>query len=309
MEAAALAALAAASVLLAALAAYHLRKRLDMRDRSAVIAGAALGIGRQVALQLGAKGVKSLLLLDVLPLDDVRAEIAARYPHVSVRTCVCDVADADSVQMAVGRAEGPVSILVNCAGVVSGRRFDELDAAQFKRTMDVNLLGSFLLLKGFLPGMKQRGDGAVVLMSSLMGLMGGARLVDYCASKFAVVGLAEALRLEGTAAVAVAVLCPYVVDTGMFRGAFEATWHTRLVKRAFPFLSAERVAAAAVFTAERGLSVTRTVPAFFGPLVGVARCLPSPVYEAVLLVMGGDRGMDSFVGRGSGAADKAKKRA
>jgi len=92
------------------------------------------------------------------------------------------------------------------------------------------------------------------------------------------------------------VLCPYVVDTGMFAGAFEATWRTRLVKRVFPFLSSEAVAKAVVYTAERRVSVTKAVPWFFGPLINVVRCLPSPLYEIALGMMGGAEGMHSFVG-------------
>ena len=117
----------------------------------------------------------------------------------------------------------PVSILVQNAGLVIGDPVDEVAADAVEELVSVNLTAHFRLLRQFLPGMLARDDGVVVSVSSMMGLMGGSRLAPYCASKWALVGLDEALRMElrerRAGGVRTLLVCPYVVRTGMFAGA------------------------------------------------------------------------------------------
>ncbi len=124
---------------------------------------------------------------------------------------------------------GDVDVLVNNAGIVSGRPLLELSDECIERTFAVNTLALFWTTKAFLPAMTARGSGHVVTVASAAGLIGTARETDYAASKFAAVGFNEALRQElrrSACGVRTTVVCPYYVDTGMFKG----------VKTRFPFL-------------------------------------------------------------------------
>ena len=86
--------------------------------------------------------------------------------------------------------------MVNCAGVVSGKSFLDLSESQIERTMSVNTMALFWTAKAFLPEMMEAGSGHLVTMASAAGTIGVAGLADYCASKWAAVGLDESLRVE-----------------------------------------------------------------------------------------------------------------
>src|SRR5207247_8346795 len=120
-------------------------------------------------------------------------------------------------------------ILINNAGVVSGKGLLEISEEAIQRTFDVNTLALFWTTRAFLPGMIARDRGHVVTIASAAGIVGTSRLVDYCASKHAAVGFNEALRLElkrqGNKVVTT-VVCPFYISTGMFEG----------VKTRFPLL-------------------------------------------------------------------------
>ena len=129
----------------------------------------------------------------------------------------------------VRAAAGDVDVLVNNAGIVSGRPLLELPDERIERTFAVNTLALFWTTKAFLPAMKARGSGHIVTVASAAGLIGTARETDYAASKFAAVGFNEALRQElrrSAPGVQTTVVCPFYVDTGMFKG----------VKTRFPLL-------------------------------------------------------------------------
>ena len=157
---------------------------------------------------------------------------AAEYGASGAQAFACDVSDREQVYARadeVRAAAGDVDVLVNNAGVVSGRPLLELSDEAIERTFGVNTLALFWTTRAFLPAMKARGSGHVVTVASAAGLIGTARETDYAASKFAAVGFNEALRQElrrGASGVRTTVVCPYYIDTGMFKG----------VKTRFPFL-------------------------------------------------------------------------
>jgi len=214
--------------------------------------------------------------------------------------------------------------VVNNAGVVSGKSFLELEEADVRRTFDVNALAHFWLNKIFLKDVIERRKGnsasqdpvAIVNVSSLMGYMAGKRLTDYGASKWAANGLHESLRLEIRAMnihrdVHTMLVCPYVVDTGMFDGAFDvgktskAPWYVRAVWRMFPKLETNAVARAIV----QGLCSRRNVlilPWYFHLVPGVLQLLPPMLRDPIEEFAGARHGMDSFRGRVSGIRTKGQ---
>ena len=118
---------------------------------------------------------------------------------------------------------GVVSILVNNAGIVNGTALLDTSDERIIRTFDVNIMAHFWTIKAFLPDMISQKRGHLVNVASLAGHSGTNKLVDYCASKFAAVGLDESLRVELFVqghgdTVRTTVICPYYINTGMFAG-------------------------------------------------------------------------------------------
>ncbi|XP_062850093.1 epidermal retinol dehydrogenase 2 isoform X2 [Trichomycterus rosablanca] len=123
----------------------------------------------------------------------------------------------------VKREVGDVTILINNAGVVTGKKFLQCPDNLIEKTMEVNSLAHFWTYKAFLPAMIAANHGHVVSIASSAGLIGVSGLADYCASKFAAVGFAESMALElhalGCNGVKTTIVCPFFINTGMFEGA------------------------------------------------------------------------------------------
>lgn len=136
----------------------------------------------------------------------------------------CDLSNREDVYRiatVTQREVGHVSILINNAGVASGRSFLDTPDQLIQRTFDVNILAHCWTTKAFLPSMVEADHGHIVTIASMAGYVGINKLVDYCGSKFAAVGFDEALRVElesqGIKGVKTTVISPYFIQaTGMF---------------------------------------------------------------------------------------------
>ncbi|GFQ87184.1 hypothetical protein TNCT_546011 [Trichonephila clavata] len=135
----------------------------------------------------------------------------------------CDVSNENQVEELadkVYREVGDVDILINNAGVLPGKPLLELTNKQIKRTLDINTLAHMWTIRQFLPRMLERGEGHIVAISSVAGILGCSYLVDYCASKYAVIGLMAALQEElyemgRDEQIQLTVICPSTMDTGL----------------------------------------------------------------------------------------------
>lgn len=170
-----------------------------LRDRVAIVTGGARGIGRAIATAFAAEG-SDVVIADVLGEDAagpvLDAISAAGRRGVLVPT---DVSDESQVRAMVERAQselGDIDILVNDAGTFSQVLFDELTAAEWDRVLGVNLRGCFLCTRAVIPGMLERGRGAIINIASQLGQIGGTEMVHYSASKAGVIGLTKALARE-----------------------------------------------------------------------------------------------------------------
>ena len=185
--------------------------------RHAIITGGSSGIGLAVAERLAADGWR----LTILARDRARLTTAAaalrKAGASQVGTCSVDVADALSLGRAVADAivtQGPPSLVVASAGMVVPGRFEELALDEFRRSMEVNYLGSLHLVRAALPAMRSARSGRIVLISSGAALLGLYGYTAYAPSKFAVRGLAEALRSElAPDGIGVSVVYPPDTDT------------------------------------------------------------------------------------------------
>jgi all-trans-retinol dehydrogenase (NAD+) len=234
---------------------------------------------------------------------------------------VVDVSDADAVEAAAKALlleHSAVDVLVSNAGVVCGKDVDALTPADLQRTFGVNTLASFYLLRSLLPAMKAQRRGSVVLVGSIMGLLGSARLTDYCASKWALLGLAESLRLELArdglgAAIPVSAVCPYAVATGMFEGIFRdpRDWNP-LRSLLFPQLRAADVAAVVMRCVASRRSHVVTLPWHALPILYFGKLLlPLTWMDALFGWFGGWHGMSTFRGNTNssrGTAEDASRK-
>uniref|UniRef100_A0A3B5QXM3 Short-chain dehydrogenase/reductase 3 n=1 Tax=Xiphophorus maculatus TaxID=8083 RepID=A0A3B5QXM3_XIPMA len=187
-----------------------------------LITGAGGVLGRLFVLEFAKEGAH-LVLWDCDTAANERTAQLARELGVEVRTYTVDLSKRQSIYDAAERVRaevGDVSILVNNAGVVAGRRLLECPDELLERTLLVNCHALFWMTKAFLPQMKARNHGHIVTIASALGLFTTA--CDYCASKFGAVGfhesLAHELRAENHDGIKTTLVCPYIVDTGMFSG-------------------------------------------------------------------------------------------
>ncbi|XP_070697909.1 retinol dehydrogenase 10 [Pempheris klunzingeri] len=206
--------------------------RLVMRPRTkpidgelVLITGSGGGLGRLFAQEFTKHGAE-VVLWDI---DSSTNEQTAKLVHEmggKAYTYTVDVTNredvyrnADLVRKDLGR---DVTMLVNNAGVVAGERMLDCPDELMERTMKVNCHALFWTVKAFLPQMKAQNHGHIVTIASVLGLFSTACVEDYCASKFAAVGfhesLAHELLAEGVEGVKTTLVCPYIVDTGMFEG-------------------------------------------------------------------------------------------
>jgi len=191
-----------------------------LEGKTALITGAASGIGRTTALLFAREGA-SLLLTDLREDagHEVLQEISREGGHAIFEGG--DVASARDCQRVVAvalREFGSVHILFNNAGIIRRASVLELTEEDWDRVMDVNTKSIFLMSREVIPLMAKEGGGSIINTASGWGLAGGARAAVYCASKGAVVLLTKAMAIDhGPQKIRVNCLCPGDTDTGMLR--------------------------------------------------------------------------------------------
>jgi NAD(P)-dependent dehydrogenase (short-subunit alcohol dehydrogenase family) len=173
-------------------------RMMKLENRTAVITGAASGIGRAMAVSLARRGCH-LALADVngAGLDETARLVASNALRVSRH--LLDVADRDAVAgfpEAVLAEHPGTDILVNNAGVALSGTFEQVSEEQFEWLFNINFWGVVRMTRAFLPALKASDDARIVNLSSLFGLVAPPGQAAYSASKFAVRGFSEALRHE-----------------------------------------------------------------------------------------------------------------
>jgi NAD(P)-dependent dehydrogenase (short-subunit alcohol dehydrogenase family) len=209
--------------------------------RRVVITGVSRGLGRAMAEEFVRRGHA---VAGCCRSRESVADLARRFGP-SHRFNVVDVASDDEVQVwaaGVIEAHGPPDLLLNNAALINrNARLWEVPAREFSEVIDVNLKGVANVIRHFVPAMVRAGRGVIVNFSSGWGRSTDAEVAPYCATKWAIEGLTQALAKEVPAGMAAVPLNPGIIDTDMLRSSFggsasgyplAAEW----AKSAVPFL-------------------------------------------------------------------------
>jgi short-subunit dehydrogenase len=267
----------------------------SLTDKRVFITGGGSGIGRSLALRFAREGAELHLAdLDSGAAGEVARAITSKGGRA--RAWQLNVIDADAIAVVRRRIleeSGPIDVLVNNAGIVHGGAFLEVPLDRHMATFQVNTLAVVAVTHAFLPDLTARPEAHVVNIASAAGFTGLPFASTYAASKWAVIGFSESIRLEmleqGRHHVRVTTVCPGYVATGLFEGA-RALRLTRI-------LTPERVADLTVraVLANRELVMTPWVVAL-GPLLkGI---LPRRLFDWTARLFGAPASMAQWKGRG-----------
>lgn len=266
----------------------------SIEGETVLITGGGSGIGRIISRKLASLGA-TVVTLDVNEKGNDETVRMIRNDGNKAHGFVCNLSNKDeiySVSKAVKTQVGNVTILINNAGIVSGTSLLDTPDEKIERTFNVNVLAHFWTIKSFLPDMINAKKGHIVTVASLAGHSGTNKLVDYCASKFANIGMDEALKVELMVQgldsyIKSTVVCPYYISTGMFQG---------VASKVIPILEPEYVADETVKAILMNTPVL-ILPGWCSILVTLKSVLQTNPYIKLAQTFGFNCSMDQFKGR------------
>lgn len=268
-----------------------LKPRKSVKDDIILITGAGSGIGQLMSIEFAKLGA-IIVAWDLNEKSLSKTKKLVEEAGSKCHTFKVDVTDRHKVYETAAKVKqeiGFVSMLINNAGIVIGKNLLDLEDEEIISTMNVNAISHFWTIKAFLPEMMEHNRGHIVTIASLAGTVGVNKLTDYCASKYAAVGLDASLRLElatnGYSKIKTTVVCPWFIDTGMFSGCAAL----------LPVLEPKYVVDTVVNSilidqAELIIPRSMYLMAFFKSF------LPTKSARNVAVILGVDKSMDNFVG-------------
>lgn len=276
---------------------------MHIKGTNVLITGGASGIGRIMGRICLEKGASNLIVWDInqANIDKTEAELSDVKPAEAgvskgqIHSYIVNVSDPQAIKSAYEKVKsevGEVDILVNCAGIVRGNNtFDKQTVQDIDLTMDINANAPMYVALSVLPDMLRRDRGHICNIASAAGMLGVPKLSVYCASKWAVIGWTESMRVELKQAhshVRVTSVAPYFINTGMFDG---------VNSKVFPILDPEKTAAKIIRAVEVGKSF-RGIPFAYHFIRIWQGLLPNFLFDFIFgKVFGVYSVMDHFTGR------------
>lgn len=276
---------------------------MHIKGTNVLITGGASGIGRIMGRICLEKGASNLVVWDInqANIDKTESELSDVKPAEAgvskgqIHSYIVNVSDPQAIKSAYEKVKsevGDVDILVNCAGIVRGNNtFDKQTVQDIDLTMDINANAPMYVALAVLPDMLSRDRGHICNIASAAGMLGVPKLSVYCASKWAVIGWTESMRVELKQArshVRVTSVAPYFINTGMFDG---------VNSKVFPILDPEKTAAKIIRAVEVGKSF-RGIPFAYHFIRIWQGLLPNFLFDFIFgKVFGVYSVMDHFTGR------------
>ena len=266
----------------------------NFKDKTVLITGGASGIGLLMAEISVEKGASNLIILDINEpaLHHMKNELASA--ECNVWTFVTDITSEAEIKKAmseIDKANLEVDILINNAGIVTGKKFADHSFDDITRNMEVNSIAPMKLTSAILPSMIKRKSGNIVNISSAASMLSNPKMSVYCASKWAMTGWSDSLRIEmeqDKTGIKVLTVTPYYIDTGMFKGV-----RSPIV----PILKPEKVAQKIIRAIEKEKIILRT-PWIIYTLPFINGIMPRRLLDLFIgKVFGIYHTMDHFKGR------------
>jgi all-trans-retinol dehydrogenase (NAD+) len=259
-----------------------------------LVTGGGSGIGRLMCLRFARLGA-TVVTWDINKLGNEETVDMIKKEGNRAFSYTVDMSSKEDIYRTAEKTKedvGPVTILVNNAGIVSGTTVLDTPDSKIVKTFEVNILAHFWTIKAFLPDMIKHKLGHIVNVASLAGHSGTNKLVDYCSSKFAAVGMDEAFRVEmfvqgHSDYIKTTVVCPYYISTGMFAGV-----QSKLIPILVPEYVADSVVSATLTNREVLL-----LPWWAFILIALKAVIPEPGFMRLSQAFGFNCSMDQFEGR------------
>ncbi len=266
----------------------------NLTGKNVLITGAGSGIGRLMAHYVSDERANTALI-DINGPAVAKTVEEVKGRNVKAIGYVCDISNREAVLDSVAKIKqdfGTIDVLINNAGTVVGKSFFDLTLDEMQRTMDINYWGHIYFTKAIIGDMIARNSGAIVNIASSSGLIGMPILSDYAASKFAEVGFSESLRRElkkfKYTGVKVTCVCPYIIDTGLFKGFKPMVLN--------PYIKPENAARAIVKGFKKGNPYVMIPPlSIYGSMM--LKLMPTSFFDWMLSMSGSSVAMDNFTGR------------
>lgn len=195
---------------------------MKLKGQTAIVTGGGRGIGRAICLELAREGANIVIVARTEKeiQETARMVEAENRQALALSTDIREEKQVINMVLKAVDAFGRIDILVNNAGVAYRKNLVDTSIEEYDEIMDTNVKGMFLCTKYALPYLLKRRGDRIINISSGAGKSGIPELSIYCASKFAVIGLTEALALEAGSGLRVYAVCPAGVDTGMYRSLY-----------------------------------------------------------------------------------------
>ena len=267
-------------------------------DKRVLITGGASGIGRIMGAMALKRGAAALVIWDInqANIKDTLAELSKEGKVAGYRVDISDEQQVIEAAKIVKKEVGDIDILINCAGIItSNKTFDKCTSDEIHRTMNINTIAPMVVTMQFLPDMIARNSGHICNISSAGGLISNPRMSVYAASKWAVIGWSDSVRIElqqMKSRVKVTTIAPYYIKTGMFNG---------VKSPIVPLMKPEYAARQTIRAIERGDTVkvlTKLIPIPYHFVRLMQGILPIKAFDWIFgQVFGIYHSMDNFTGR------------
>jgi len=192
---------------------------MKLKNRIVLVTGAGQGIGRGIALRLAQEGAKVAVNdISLKSAKETLSQIKSKGAEgIAVEADVTKYDEVERMARSISKNLGTVDILINNAGICRTIPFLKTTEEIWDRILEVNLKGTFLCCKSFIPGMIKKEGGKIINISSESGKRGVKGQSAYCSSKFGVIGLTQVLALElAPYKINVNAVCPSLVDTPLW---------------------------------------------------------------------------------------------